>query len=119
MADKSGRSLHHQSTVTDAERATLSFLSYPAVPGVSDVKQQIEQTGKWKVIGKPGIYKSGLEIYAVRKIDTDEVVFVIRGSDTEPDGWKDWRPMSANAAFTGKFHKQHEEAITFVKKNLI
>ncbi len=107
MADTSGRSLYHQSTVTDAERATLSFLSYPAVPGVSNVKQQIEQTGRWSV-REFKEFGSGLEIYAVQKVGTDEIVFAIRGSDTEPDGLKDWGPMGANMAFTGKFHKQHE-----------
>ncbi len=77
MADTNGKFLHHRTTVTDAERAMLSFLSYPAVPGVSDVKQQIEQTGKWKVIGDLGIYKSGLEMYSVQKVDTDDAVFTM------------------------------------------
>ncbi len=94
MADTTGSALNHQTTVTDAERATLSLLSYEAVPGVSDVKQQIEQTGKWKV-----------------------VVFVTRGSDTDPSWGKDWGPKDgANVAFTGKFHQRKIYTVFSSKK---
>ena len=101
-----------ESHVSDAERAFLADAAYPASP----VTQVDGNTGSWTTVGEPKELTNGLEIYALQQEGTNEIVFAVRGSDTEPDGSSDWGPNGANAAFTGTLHPQVQEAIEYVNQ---
>jgi predicted esterase YcpF (UPF0227 family) len=100
--------------VSDTERLFLATASYPASP----VTEVMGNTGEWEVIDAPHEKKSGLEIYAMKKPGSSEVVFVIRGSDFLPDAKSDWGVHGANLSLTGEYglHPQIKEAILFVNE---
>ncbi len=81
------------SHISDVERASLSDTSYPVTP----ITQVDGNTGNWTTVGDPHELANGLEIYALQKEGTNEVVFTIRGSDTEPDGKSDWGLEGGNS----------------------
>ncbi|MFP7756449.1 hypothetical protein ACLG6S_17665 [Thermodesulfobacteriota bacterium B35] len=100
----------NKSHVSDAERAFLANAAYPA-SAVTSVKGN---TGEWEILGRPKELGSGLEIYALHKPGTSEVVFAVRGSDLTPTAGADWGVNGANLAFSGRMHAQYKEAIEFV-----
>ena len=105
---------HRESHVSDAERAFLADAAYPASP----VTPVHGNTGNWTTVGKPKELTNGLEIYALQQEGTSEIVFAVRGSDTEPDGNSDWGLNGANASFTGTLHPQVQSAIEYVDRFL-
>ncbi|BCL62392.1 hypothetical protein DGMP_30850 [Desulfomarina profundi] len=100
--------------ISDAERVFLANIAYQSSP-VTKVKYN---TGNWKILDSEENNQSGLEIYAMKKPGSDEVVFTVRGSDTTPDAKADWGLHGANLSFAGAgdLHPQMKEAILFVKK---
>jgi len=94
------------SSVTHAERINLADKAY-----TQQGKTKVEAPTGWTVVEKAE-NKSGLEIYAIQKVGTNEVVFATRGSD---DG-KDWGlttgPNSQHSV--GILNEQDQEALTFV-----
>lgn len=92
--------------ITHAERVELADHVY--LKG----RTKIEAPPGWVIAGKEENPKSGLEIYALRKESTDEVVFTVRGSDA--DG-KDFAIGGPNLShIVGKLHEQDKEALAFV-----
>lgn len=92
--------------ITHAERVELADNVY--LKG----RTEIEAPPGWVIAEKHENPDSGLEIYALRKENTNEVVFAVRGSDT--DG-KDWVPGGPNFShIAGKLHEQDKEALSFV-----
>ncbi|MDK9706920.1 MAG: tandem-95 repeat protein [Desulforhopalus sp.] len=93
--------------VTHAERVQLADDVY--LKGRTEIKAP----PGWVIEKWQENPKSGLEIYALRKENTNEVVFAVRGSDT--DG-KDWEVLDGPnfSHIAGKLHEQDKEALTFV-----
>ena len=117
MNRTSSQSVNHtnsssESHISDAERAFLSSASYPASP----VTPVAGNTGNWTIVGEPRELTNGLEMYAMQQQGSNEVVFAVRGSDTEPDGSPDWGLNGANAAFSGTLHPQVDAAIRYVNE---
>ena len=94
-------------SVTHAERVNLADKVY-IQPG----KSKIEAPIGWTILQKAE-KASGLEIYAMQKVGTNEVVFATRGSDKNGDDWG--LTSGANAQhYVGVLNKQDQEALTFV-----
>ncbi|MBU1566179.1 MAG: tandem-95 repeat protein [Proteobacteria bacterium] len=93
--------------ITHAERVELADNAY--LKG----RTEIEAPLGW-VIAEQQEFKSGLEIYALRKENTNEVVFAVRGSDADGKDWAIGGPNLSHIA--GKLHEQDKEALSFVDK---
>ncbi len=106
------QNLAPNSQLSDAERALLATIVYPSSP-VTEVKGN---TGDWIMLDGSKEFKSGLEIYAMQKQGTSEVVFVTRGTDATPNSAADWGINGANLSFSGYLQPQVKEAVLFVKK---
>jgi len=102
--------INTDSHLSDADR---SFLAQAAYQKSTSVKVA-ENSGDWTIVGEPKELTNGLEIYAFKQKDSNEVVFAVRGTDNEPSFKEDLGLNGADWAFSGKLHPQMEEAIRFV-----
>jgi hypothetical protein len=92
--------INTDSKLSDAERSFLADAAYPK----SSITSVADNIGDWVVVGEPKELTNGLEIYAFKQKGSNEVVFAVRGSDTDPDLMQDYGVNGANWAFSGKLH---------------
>ncbi|SHI14040.1 hypothetical protein SAMN02745124_04311 [Desulfofustis glycolicus DSM 9705] len=94
------------SSISHAERLELADKVY-----TEDKDKKLKKTPAGYTIDGKRELDSGLEIYALKKKGTNEVVFTVRGSDDDLD----WELNGPNAShFRGKLHSHDEQAIRFV-----
>lgn len=98
--------------MTHDDRAYLSDYVYGNKPGSRDINNKIIDPPGYEIIGREDNNPSGLEIYAIKKLDTKEVVFVTRGTDSEPNAFEDWLDPNAGFVF-GFMSDQIKEAVKF------
>ena len=92
--------------ITHAERVELADNAY--LKG----RTEIEAPPGWVIAEKHENPDSGLEIYALRKENTNEVVFAVRGSDADGKDFALGGPNLSHIA--GNLHEQDKEALSFV-----
>ena len=117
------------SSMSDAERAILAERAYrnPETGKVDfgsgyKILDQYPNNSSENFSTNTDDKAAGLEIYAVQKVGTNEVVFVVRGTDSEPNAGADWNPIvGANVGFgvpsdSAFVSPQLMEAVEFVNK---